>query len=177
MIDAVTDGLEAQYANQIKRVSMDNRLSIIDFLSSMKLEINISHNHKRNYIRLLHKLSKFYHDKPFKLMTRDEVVSFLDSLRKQEGDDQLHRWIGTYNLYRNLLLRFFKWLYYPDIEPSKRPKPHIIENIAVLRRKETSIYKPSDIWTAEDDLLFLQYCPNKRDRCYHAISRDTSQPI
>ena len=122
-IDAVTDGLEAQYANQIKRVSMDNRLSIIDFLSSMKLEINISHNHKRNYIRLLHKLSKFYHDKTFKLMTRDEVVSFLDSLRKQEGDDQLHRWIGTYNLYRNLLLRFFKWLYYPDIEPSKRPKP------------------------------------------------------
>lgn len=36
-----------------------------------------------------------------------------------------------------------------------------------------SIYKPSDIWTTEDDLLFLQYCPNKRDRCYHAISRDT----
>jgi integrase len=25
-----------------------------------------------------------------------------------------------------------------------------------------------------DDLLFLKYCPSKRDRCYHAISRDTS---
>lgn len=24
------------------------------------------------------------------------------------------------------------------------------------------------------DFLFLRYCPNKRDRCYHAISRDSS---
>jgi integrase/recombinase XerD len=26
----------------------------------------------------------------------------------------------------------------------------------------------------QDDLLFLKYCPSKRDRCYHAISRDLS---
>jgi integrase len=72
------------------------------------------------------------------------------------------------------LLRFFKWFYYPDIEPSKRPKPPVIENIAQLKRKEKSIYKPSDLWTQQDDLLFLKYCPSKRDKCYHAISRDLS---
>ena len=72
------------------------------------------------------------------------------------------------------LLRFFKWLYYPDVEPDKRPKPSVIENITKLRRKETSIYKPSDLWTQQDDLLFLKYCPSKRERCYHAISRDSS---
>lgn len=27
---------------------------------------------------------------------------------------------------------------------------------------------------AADDLLFLKYCPSKRDMCYHAISRDLS---
>ena len=69
---------------------------------------------------------------------------------------------------------FFKWLYYPDIEPGKRPRPSVVENIPQLKRKEQSIYKPSDLWTAEDDLLFLKYCPSKRDRCYHAISRDLS---
>ena len=173
-IDAVTDGLGAQFANLIRRVSKGNKVSIIDFISSMKLEINISHHHKENYIRILHKISKFCHDKPFKEMTRDNVVTFLDSVRKLEGDDQLHKWIGTYNLYRNLLIRFFKWLYYPEIESSKRPKPPVIENIAGLRRREASIYKPSDMWTVENDLLFLRYCPNKRDRCYHAVSRDTS---
>ncbi len=71
------------------------------------------------------------------------------------------------------LLRFFKWLYYPDIEPDKRPKPDVIENIPQLKRKEKSIYKPTDLWTAEDDLLFLNYCASQRNKCYHAMSHDT----
>jgi hypothetical protein len=56
----------------------------------------------------------------------------------------MHKWIGTYNLFRIHLLRFFKWLYYPDIEPGQRPKPSLVENIAQLKRRERSIYKPFD---------------------------------
>jgi hypothetical protein len=67
----------------------------------------------------------------------------------------MHKWIGTYNLFRIHLLRFFKWLYYPDAEPGKRLKPSVIENIAQLHRKEESIYKPSDLWTQEDDLKLI----------------------
>jgi integrase len=69
------------------------------------------------------------------------------------------------------LPRFFKWLYSPEIEQNKRPKPSVIENIPQSRRTEKSIYKPTDLWTPEDDSLFLKYCPNPRDRCYHAMSR------
>jgi integrase len=71
------------------------------------------------------------------------------------------------------LLRFFKWLYYPDIEPNRRYKPAVIENVLQLKRKEKSIYKPTDLWTAEDDLLFLKYCPSKRIKCFHMMSYDT----
>jgi hypothetical protein len=49
-----------------------------------------------------------------KQLDRKDVVAFRDSLRKSETADPLHRWIGTYNLYRVHLIRFFKWLYYPD---------------------------------------------------------------
>ncbi|MGA7042451.1 MAG: hypothetical protein WBY71_02170 [Nitrososphaeraceae archaeon] len=65
-------------------------------------------------------------------------------------------------------------LYSPDIELAKRPKPSVIENIQQLKRKEKSIYKPTDLWTAEDDSLFLKYSPNPRDRCYHSMSRDSA---
>ncbi|HEY9386705.1 MAG TPA: hypothetical protein VIP70_06675, partial [Nitrososphaeraceae archaeon] len=107
-------------------------------------------------------------------MTRNDIVLFLESFRKPETSDPLHKWIGTYNTYRMYLLRFFKWLYHPDVEPEKRPKPEAVDNIPQLKRKEHSIYKPTDLWTSEDDLLFLKYCPNKRDKCYHVISRDLS---
>jgi hypothetical protein len=33
---------------------------------------------------------------------------------------------------------------------------------------------PTDLWTVEDDSLFLKYCPNTRDKCYHAMSRDSA---
>jgi integrase/recombinase XerD len=65
-------------------------------------------------------------------------------------------------------------VYSPELEPAKRPKPLLLENIPNLKRKEKSIYKPSDLWTQHDDLLFLKFCPSSRDRCYHAISRDLS---
>jgi hypothetical protein len=71
-------------------------------------------------------------------------------------------------------MRFFKWLHSPNMEFNKRPKPSVIENIPQLNRKEKSIYKPTDLWTPEDDSLFLKYCPNARDRCYHAMSRDSA---
>ena len=107
-------------------------------------------------------------------MTREDTMSFLDSFRKTETVDPLLKWIGTYNIYRNHLMRFFKWLYYPDAEPAKSRKPSVIENIPQLRRKETSIYKPTDLWTEEDDSLFLKYCPSNRIKCYHTVSRDAS---
>jgi integrase/recombinase XerD len=173
-IDLITEGLEPLYAKALGNILKENALAIADFILNINIEINLSDNYKRNYIRVLAQLSKFYHNKKsFKEMLREDILLFLDSFRKDENSDPLHKWIGTYNQYTVLLIKFFKWLYYSDIEPNKRPKPQVVENIFQLRRKEQSIYKPTDLWIVEDDLLFLKYCPSKRDKCYHMISRDT----
>jgi integrase len=175
-IEIVTAGLRPYCNTILYKLSKDNALTIADYVISMKSEINLSDHYRADVIKLLCNLSIFCGKvKPFKQMTREEdVLAFLDSFRRPESSDPLHKWIGTYNLYIIHLMRFFKWLYYPDIEPSKRPKPPVIENIPKLKRKEQSIYKPSDLWTAEDDLLFLKYCPSKRMKCYHAVAKDTS---
>jgi len=49
-----------------------------------------------------------------------------------------------------------------------------MKGIKQLVKNGISSYKPSDIWTSEDHILFLKYCPEKRDKCYHAMSLDTS---
>lgn len=140
----------------------------------METEINLSKNYKSLTRWVLINLARFNKDKSYKDMTWQDIISYLHSLRKDGEVDPMHKWIGTYNLYRVCLIRFFKWLYNPTLGPTKRPKPKVILNIPKLKRKEQSIYKPSDLWTTEDDLLFLKWCPSKRDRCYHAISRDLS---
>ena len=170
----LTSGLPNSYHKAVCNIPSFNALTISDYIRSMKMEINLSDHYKKDLIFLLCTFSKFNNHQSFKELTREDILIFLNSFTKSEEYDPLHKWIGTYNIYRGHLQRFFKWLYYPNIEPSKRSTPSVIKNIASLKRKEQSIYKPSDIWTVEDDLLFLKYCPSKRMKCFHVMSRDTS---
>jgi integrase/recombinase XerD len=173
-IEEISAGISASYSQHLRSAGQDNVTVIIDYIVTMKSEVNLSDHYRRDLIEVLSKFSKFNDNKSFKDLKRSDVIAFLETYRRTEVQDPLHKWIGTYNIYRIHLMRFFKWLYNPDIEPDKRPKPAVIENIPQLKRKEKSIYKPSDLWTQKDDLLFLKFCPSKRDKCYHAISRDTS---
>jgi hypothetical protein len=52
----------------------------------------------------------------FREMTREDILLYLDSFRKPEASDPLHKWIGTYTLRRGLIVKFFKWLYHPEGE-------------------------------------------------------------
>ncbi|HEY6164501.1 MAG TPA: hypothetical protein VIW25_06295 [Nitrososphaeraceae archaeon] len=176
-LELATEGLEPSSVNKLKTaVSNDNALIIANYIIAMKTEINPSDKYRINNIQTLAKLSQFFKNQiSFKQMTRDNILLFLDSYRKTDAQDSMHHWIGSYNLLLVILIRFFKWLYYPQLAPIDRKiKPEVVENIFHIKRKEQSIYKPSDLWTREDDILFLKYCPSKRLRCYHAISRDTS---
>ena len=179
-IQDATEGLPRESFNYIYKkilpTNKENAITISKYIVSLKSEINPSASYRKDIINLLCSISVFFkNSKSFskKEITRQDILAFLDSFRKSESSDPLHKWIGTYNMYRILLMRFFKWLYYPDIEPDKRPKPLVIENIPQIKRKEKSIYKPTDLWTEEDDSLFLKYCPNARDKCFHSMARDS----
>jgi hypothetical protein len=138
-IEETAAGLTASYSKQLRSISEDNTATIVKYIATMKNEVNLSDNYRKDLIEVLVRFSKYNDNRPFKDLTRANIIAFLDTYRKTETQDPMHKWIGTYNIYRIYLLRFFKWLYYPDIEPSKRPKPSVIENIAQLKRKEKSI--------------------------------------
>jgi len=154
-------------------IQAQNQKIIIDYIQARKTETNLASSTQVVTSDTLNRFSR-YVNKNFHDVTRDDIISFLNSVRKSETDDPIHKWIGTYNLYLMTISTFTKWFYYPKTEPKERTKPEILLNIKQLKRKEKSSYKPSDMWTQDDDLIFLKYCPSKRDRGYHAIARDTS---
>ena len=178
-ITEATAGIPKGFKNRILRLrNQDNALIIARFILSIKNEINLSDNYRKSLISTLTGLSNYYaaeknKNKSFSEITREDLQEYLNSFRKSEPLDPLHKWIGTYNYSLVIMSKFFKWLYSPDLPQKERPKPKVIDNLTRLKRKETSIYKPGDLWTQEDDQLFLKYCPSKRERCYHTISRDT----
>lgn len=108
-------------------------------------------------------------------MTKQDILDYLNSLRKSTIDDSTQRWIGSYNGRQMILSKFFRWLYNPE-EPDQRNRlsPQCMKGIKQLPRKEKTPYKPSDLWESREHAIFLKYCPSIRDRCYHSLANDMS---
>lgn len=173
-LDEITHGASPYIRDHlVNRITRENCHTIISYIMAMQVEVNPSNQYRRDTIYKLKQLAEFHHPKSFREMTRQDIINYLDHMRKPESVDPLHKWIGSYEVYRITFLRFFKWLYNPDLSQDKRPKPAVMHDIPRLRRREISTYKPTDMWTEEDDLLFYKYCPFTRDRAWHAVSRDT----
>src|SRR5918996_242546 len=115
-IDNITNGIPNNFNKSLRMLSEDHIKTIISYITALNTEIHLSTNYRKDIIQLLTKFSK----------------SHADNINKTDTKDPYHKWIGTYNIYRVHLLRFFKWLHAPHVELSKRPKPAVVENIPKL---------------------------------------------
>lgn len=152
-----------------------NVQTICSYISAEQTECGIRESTKEGKIKCLVRLSAHLNHKNFTHMGKADILSYLNSLKKSESVDPAHKSIGTYNGRQMILLKFFRWLHNPN-EPdsSKRITPPCMSGIKRLRRREMSSYRPSDLWTQEEHLIFLKYCPSKRDRAFHSMAIDTS---
>lgn len=167
-------------------INLQNATILYEFLQSEHNLQNVKPSTISTHIKAICLFNKFVGYKDFVKITKEDIITYLGSLKKKESDDISHKWIGTYNAKQMVLNKFFRWLYnyfYQEYKNNNNGQeldqknwitPPCMQGIKQLARKETSTYKPSDIWTSEDHALFLKYCPEKRDRCYHAMANDTS---
>jgi len=150
-IDKITNSLSRQYFNTILKKlvkeNKENAITLCNYIIAEQNEINIKDSTKEGKIKVIVWLSNFHKNKKFEDMTKEDILEFLNSLRKPTDKDPTHKWIGSYNGRQTILLKFFKWLYNPD-EPDnrKRKTPLCIQGIKRLTRKEKTTYEPGDIW-------------------------------
>jgi hypothetical protein len=105
-IEETTAGLPSSFAKHLSSTGENNVITIIEYIAAVKNEVNLSDNYRKDLIESLARFSKYNDNKPFKVLTRSNVIAFLESLRKTETQDPMHRWIGTYNLFRIICCDF-----------------------------------------------------------------------
>jgi hypothetical protein len=97
-IEEISTGLQKSYGDKLHSISEDNAATIIDYIAAMKSEVNLSDHYRRDLIVVLCRFSKYNDNKSFKQLTRADIIRFLETFRKTETQDPMHKWIGTYNL-------------------------------------------------------------------------------
>ena len=178
-IDTITSSLNrAYYKNTLKKLAeqnIQNAETVCNFILAEQNEINIKNTTKETKIKILIWLSDFHNGKNYENMTKEDILAFLNKLRRSQDEDPTHKWIGSYNNRYIVLSKFFRWLYNQD-EPdnTKRSTPSCMQGIKRLCRREKTPYEADDLWKSREHYVFLKYCPNKRDRCYHAMAMDLS---
>ena len=139
-----------------------NSFPVVEFLYAKMREGNLKPASRASTIDRLCQLSLFYNNKPFNGITQEDIFSYLDTIRKTENEDPLHKWVGTYNISIIKILSFFRWLYQPLLHSNDRSTPEFLNNLRCIKRKEKTTLSAKDLWTTEEDALFLKYCPDKK---------------
>lgn len=167
-------GLPRYLHKRIAKLSESNKATIADFILDFITNLNPRVNTKINRVQHLIYIVEHYGGKALRDITKEELHSYLQSHRRSLDDDPEERWISTYNGKAATFQLFYKWLYYPDMKASERPKPDFISNLVFYRRAEATSVKAEHLWTLEEDAVFLKYCPNPLVSLYHTHSIDTS---
>jgi len=84
-------GLASGYCRRLN-LCEDNAPVIANYLKALANEIHLSDNYKRMNLTTLVYLSRFHSNKQFKQMTKDDILLYLNSSRKNDAADPLHRW-------------------------------------------------------------------------------------
>jgi hypothetical protein len=84
-----TTGLLPVFSQRPTYITEKNALTIVEYIQTMKAEINLSNNYRRDRISLLCTFSKFHSNsrKEFKDVTREDIILFLESYRRPEASD------------------------------------------------------------------------------------------
>lgn len=190
-IKAVVTGLPKSISNLFLEFMGDHDKKLVaDFLDSSLKQENVSLNTKRIYLIALAYLARWA-KKPLDTIIANELYDYVNSFQQKKKDpttnnneDPDQSWISTQRTLCLPLLKFFKWLSYPELTTQQRKRlprekwPDVLRRFELATKQTGSPKTPvkdNDIWKEKDTAIFLKYCAdNPRLRLYHSLAWETS---
>ena len=68
---------------------------ICDYILAEQIEMNIKESTKEGKIKVLIWLSKYLANKTFHQVTKQDILDYLNSLKRPVLEDPTHKWIGS----------------------------------------------------------------------------------
>lgn len=157
-IDSITQyNSKPYFRTALKKLALitpENANTICDYILAEQVEMNFKESTKEGEMKVLIWLSNYLaNNKSFRQTTKQDILYYLNNLKRPVSEDPTHRWIGSYNGRQMILNKFFRWLYAPDTRPKERITPTCMQGVKKLPRQVESPYKPSSLWDSRENAI------------------------
>ena len=131
-----------------------------------KVDRDSSDRNIKNYLLVMNLFARHLDGKPFADVTREDIIEFLDTKKKNQQDDPDEKWKTTWNSYCNRIAGFYFWFVnqHKTSDPDEWEMPAIVSTIKRKKSKRLSPYSPNDVWLEHEILCVLKYCVSLRDK-------------
>jgi hypothetical protein len=144
-----------------------NAATICEYILAEQTGHNINASTAESKVKSMLWLSKYLNDKALEEMTKQDILSYLNSLRQPTSTDPSQKWIGSYNNRLRYYATFFRSLYNKeDPDPGRESAHHaLMDSDSSPGRKNHRTSQAICGIVASMQSFFLKYCPSRRDRC------------
>ena len=161
--------MPSSLAAVIKRIDVSlsnakNKKLIHRFVDFMK-STDISERYQKDNLFVILLYARHLGDKELSNVdSKQDIINFLDTRRKDTTTDPDQKWIRTWNDYLQRIKYFMRWLHNdPSLPMSDWQTP----SFAQIKKKKTSRISPyaeSELWERDDLLAIVKYESRKRNK-------------
>lgn len=95
---------------------------------------------------------------------KEDIISFLDTLRKDTTVDPDKKWVRTWNDYLQRIKYFMRWLHNDHSLPASDWQTPLFGQIKKKKSNRLSPYAESELWERDDLLAVVKYESHKRNK-------------
>ena len=141
--------------------------------------MDTSENYQNGLLKVLIRYAEFLGESMvfYQIQNKEQVLDFLDSKRKEEGEDPDKKWITTWNDYLWRLKYFYRWLHNARDNGINSKSydgwttPSFVD-IKMKRSKRLSPYLETEIWDRDELFTIVKYEQYKRNKAALALLWD-----
>jgi hypothetical protein len=105
----------------------------------------------------------------FDIKSKEQILAFLDTKKKNDKEDTEKKWITTWNSYPVRIKYFFRWLYNQrgrdgDTIPWTEWQTPSFVQIKYKKTKRLSPYSETEVWDRDELLTIVKYEPHMRNK-------------
>ncbi len=156
----------------IKTIPSEKNREVVSEFASFMDTTDTSENYRRGNLIVVIFFARFLDNRNIsEVNSKNEVIDFLDTRKKEVSADPDRRWIRTWNDYLQRTKYFMRWIHNgapKSISASLSPlsdwqTPAFVQ-IKKRKTKRLSPYVESELWEREDLLTIVKYETHKRNK-------------